>query len=200
MRERIERYAKNVVRAGSTGPGRNGRADSKEAREESELRGLWESVKGSGRREAVVLRVLDDGEVAATKTESRPLTELDSAHPALYTEIVSPQTSTHAKLLARLEVQIAKISHRRDELKAEEEIVGWREAIINYAARRADRRGECGWDGRLLWSEDEVQEYGAEVIDAYERVEIRLDGMVIDDVEEVPDEGEWWCADRKSVV
>lgn len=206
VRERIEWYAKDTARSSSTGPSRGGRSDSKELKEEGELRGLWESVKGAGRREAVVLRVLDDKEVVEEqKTESEATRkESDPHHPTIRTEVVIPRVSHHARLLARLEAQIDKISARRDELKAGDDIVAWREAVINYAAQRADRRGNCGWDARLLWSDEETRDFGADVVDAYERVEVKIereergeDGMAVDGVEDASDEGEWWCTGKK---
>lgn len=171
MRERIDRFvrdnAKNVAKA------------NKEAKEEEGMCGLWEGLKSASRREAVVLRVLNDVD---EKGEPR-------------TEIVTPRLSKHARLVSRLEAQLAKISSRRDELKAEDDIVVWREAVIGYAAQRADRHGECGWDGRLLWSDDEIREYGAEVVDAYEKVEMQGGGdMPLDSQGE---DGGWWCTGKR---
>lgn len=177
VRERIEKYAKEVAKP----VGKAGR----EAKEEGEFRGLWEAVKGAGRREGVVVRVLDDGKDSDT----------------LRTEIVVPRVSKHARLLERLEAQISKISRRRDGLKAEEEIVGWRATVIDYAARRAERRGQCGWDGRLLWYDEEIRDFGDEVIELYDRVELREEGegeMVVDGIDENENEnGEWWCTGKK---
>ncbi|EKM61003.1 uncharacterized protein PHACADRAFT_247293 [Phanerochaete carnosa HHB-10118-sp] len=176
MRERIERYVrdntKNVTKA------------NKEVKEEESMRSLWEGVKSAGQREAVVLRVLDGVD---EKGEPR-------------TEIVVPRLSKHARLISRLEMQLANILNRRDGLKAEDEIVAWREAVIGYAAQRAEGHGECSWDGRLLWSADEVREYGAEVVDAYERVEMQGDGMAVDgrDNESCQvEEGGWWCTGKR---
>lgn len=174
MRERIEKYAKEAVKTA-------GKAN-RDAKGEGEFRGLWEAVKGSGRREGVVVRVLDD--------------DKDSDSPR--TEIVVPRVSKHARLLERLEVQINKISVRRDELKADEDIVVWRATVVDCAARRADRSGQCGWDGRLLWHDEEVRDFGAEVIESYERAESREDNdgeMVVDGT--LYDEGEWWCTGKK---
>ncbi|GJE86068.1 PHD-type domain-containing protein [Phanerochaete sordida] len=171
MRERIERFARDSAR--------NVAKASKEIKEEESMRGLWEGVKSAGQREAVVLRMLD-----GLDDKGEPLTE-----------IVVPRVPKHVRLIARLEVQLNKISSRRDELKTDDEIVVWREAVLGYAAQRAERHGECGWDGRLLWSSDEVREYGADVLDAYERIEMRGgDEMSIDDQ---VDDGGWWCTGKR---
>lgn len=174
MRERIERFVRDNVK--------NVAKSNKEAKESENMRGLWESVKSAGQREAVVLRVLD-----SVDERGEPLTE-----------IVTPRVSKHARLIARLEVQLAKISNRRDELKADDEIVAWREAVLGYAAHRAERHGDCGWDARLLWSSDEVREYGAEVVDAYERLEMQGgdDNMAVDSQDQMDDRG-WWCTGKR---
>lgn len=178
MRERIERHAKEVAKAAGKG--------AREGKEEGELRGLWEAVKGVGRREAVVVRVFDD--------------DSGKGDGSVRTEVVVPRMTKHARLVARLEAQLEKISIRRDELKAEEELVGWRAAVVEFAARRADKTGLCGWDGRLLWSDEEVREFGAEVVEAYERAEMKEERgseMAVDGVDESDEHGEWWCTGKK---
>lgn len=174
MRERIEKYAKDAAKTAAK--------NTREAKEDGEFRGLWVAVKDAGQREGVVVRILDE----------------NSDLPR--TEIVAPRVSKTTGLLERLEVQIKKISRRRDELKAEKEVVVWRASILDHAARRADRVGYCGWDGRLLWSDVEVLTFGADVIDSYDQATTRSHGdeMAVDGTDESGNEDrEWWCTGKK---
>ncbi|KIP11999.1 hypothetical protein PHLGIDRAFT_33082 [Phlebiopsis gigantea 11061_1 CR5-6] len=174
MRERIEKYAKNVTKTVAK--------NSREAKEQGEFRGLWAAVKDAGRREGVVVRMLHEN--------------FDSPR----TEIVMPRVPKTTRLRERLEFQINKISRRRAELKAEQGIVIWRATILDHAAHRADRVGHCGWDGRLLWSDEEVLTFGTEVIDSYDRTAMRYPGdeMAVDRADESGnDDREWWCTGKK---
>ncbi|KAF7791898.1 hypothetical protein EIP86_002922 [Pleurotus ostreatoroseus] len=153
-------------------------------------RALWEAVKNAEPRQAVVLRVIPDTESDGTiKAEGAPPT--DAAHPR--TEIVKPSKTPAQRELERLEAQLVKVESKRELLTKDQEVMQWREKVVELAAARAERVQECGWDQRLCFGDEEVLEFGSEVLETYEEDERRStpDGMQVDGV------GEWWCKGKK---
>lgn len=143
---------------------------------------LWESVKGAERREGVVYRVVVDPTTGSERTEA-----------------VVPSRNQNQRELERLHASLSKIVDRREVLAREQEVLGWRERVVELAAGRAERKGECGWDQRLCFGDEEVLEFGGDVEGTYDEDE-RRDGMVVEGQEDGADvagEGEWWCGGKK---
>ncbi len=151
-------------------------------------RALWEAVKNAEPRQAVVLRVLPEGESVGT-------IKAEGAHASIEqrTEIVNPSKTPAQRELERLEAALAKVESKRELLAKDQEVLQWREKAVDLAAVRADRLQECGWDQRLCFGDEEVLEFGNEVYETYEEDERRNtpDGMQVDGV------GEWWCKGKK---
>ena len=82
---------------------------------------------------------------------------------------------------------------RRDALKREEENLVWRDNLIRLAVARADTTGECGWDQRLCFGDDEVAEYGSEALQSY----YAANEEASEDAMQVDSSGEWWCRGKK---
>ena len=102
--------------------------------------------------------------------------------------MVVPSKTQAQRELERLEAALAKIEAKREGLARESEVLAWRERVVELAAARAERVQECGWDQRLCFGDEEVLEFGSEVLETYEEDERRStpDGMQVDGV------GEWW--------
>lgn len=149
-------------------------------------RALWEAVKNAEPRQAVVLRVLPEGEFTV-KAEGGPTSSEQR------TEIVTPSQTPAQRELERLEAALAKVESKRELLAKDQEVLQWREKAVDLAAVWAERVQECGWDQRLCFGDEEVLEFGSEVYETYEEDERRNtpDGMQVDGV------GEWWCKGKK---
>lgn len=171
------------------------------------VQGIWEGVKGVARRESVVYRcIYDDNQQArcngALKEESpSSVIVLPAVSPSQRVEVVKPRTTKVDRERVRLHAQLDKISARRDELKDDENIVVLREQMWDLASRRAEQRGDCGFDMRMCWADDEVREYGEEVFASYDAEEDAREGrdedrMAVDGTAD-QDSGEWWCKGKK---
>ncbi|KAF9015207.1 hypothetical protein BDQ17DRAFT_25781 [Cyathus striatus] len=166
MESRIEAYAK-----------KGGKKDK-----------LWESVKNAEKREGVVV-------CAENALNGHIKMDVDVPKDG----DVKPLSSKRSKVARetdRLKGSLEQIVKRREELKKGMEIVIWREKLLELASERAQQLGLCGWDHRLCFSDEELADYGAGVLESYE--EIKLDGvkeengdMQIDGA--VENQGEWWC-------
>ncbi len=100
---------------------------------------------------------------------------------------VKPEKSKSEKEVARLNGLLDLVVNQREEVKMGMEVVGWRERLLELASDRAQQLGECGWDQRLCFGDEEYVEYGEGVLESYESL---ASGDVQNDVES---EGEWWC-------
>ncbi|KAF8641233.1 hypothetical protein AX17_000867 [Amanita inopinata Kibby_2008] len=166
---------------------------------------LWESVKDAEKREGVVIRV-DDVESRMTgpaiKTEDiKPL--MTKEGPMQEIE-VTPTTKrargkgTKSQLeVERLESLLQSIVKMREEIKKGMEVVTWRERLLELASERARQLGQCGWDQRLCFGDEEWAEFGTGVLESYEVKEEtnnEMEGdMQIDSAGTGEGEGEWWC-------
>ncbi len=150
---------------------------------------LWEAVKDAEKREAVVVRCRLDSDA-----ENGTIQGVGRHGPAF--EVVKPTMTKAQRELDRLNGELDKIARKRDELKGGEEIILWREKVVDLAAARADVVQQCGWDQRLCFGDTEVVEFGADVLETYEEEQAREvkedeDAMQVDEV------NEWWCKGKK---
>ena len=143
---------------------------------------LWETLKNAERREGVA--------VSARAVEGQfrsPMVASDQAMLAFVPPKISKADRELAKLRARLETLVQK----REALKAEMDIIAWREKVTELAIQHADTIEQCGWDQRLCFGEEEVAEFGASVLESYEE----NNGQA--DVDGAQEEAEWWCMGKK---
>lgn len=141
---------------------------------------LWETVKNAEQREGVVAsaRVFDERPRLTTKAE-------DGATLA----IVPPKITKADRELARLRGRLETLVQKREALKAEMDVVAWREKVTELAIQHADTIEQCGWDQRLCFGDEEVAEFGASVLESYEEGQTDVDGT--------QEEAEWWCVGKK---
>lgn len=138
---------------------------------------LWESVKHAEKREGVAVCV-----------DEKIKTELDKKK--------KKQTKVDRET-ERLQGLLNQVMKMREEIQNGMEILVWRERLLQLASERAEHTDQCGWDQRLCFGEEEWQDFGAGVLESYDDVKTVKDdnGMQVEDVEE---EGEWWCPGQKS--
>lgn len=150
-------------------------------------RAIWEFVKHAEPRQAVVLKVISDDTANGVDKDGGTV-----GHETRM-EIVAPTKTQAQRELQRLEAALLKVTDKREALDKDQEVLQWRERVVQLAATRAERVQECGWDQRLCFGDEEVLEYGSEVADTYEEDERREtpDGMQVDGV------AEWWCRGKK---
>jgi COMPASS component SPP1 len=141
---------------------------------------LWETVKNAERREGVVVRAR-----AVEKHSRSPAMTEDPAVLA----VVPPKVSKADRELARLRARLETLVRKREELKAEMDVIVWREKVTELAIQHADSVDQCGWDQRLCFGDEEVAEFGASVLESYEEGQTDVDG--------VQEEAEWWCMGKK---
>jgi COMPASS component SPP1 len=140
---------------------------------------LWETVKNAERREGVV--------VSAQVAEGQSHSLGDQAATA----IVPPRISKADRELVRLRARLEILVQKREALKAEMDVIAWREKVTELAIQHADTIEQCGWDQRLCFGEEEVAEFGASVLESYEESHAPAD------VDGTPEEAEWWCTGKK---
>ena len=141
---------------------------------------LWETVKSAERREGVV--------VSARVADGRLLrTTGDQAAPA----IIPPKISKADRELARLRVRLETLVQKREALKAEMDVIAWREKVTELAIQHAETIEQCGWDQRLCFGDEEVAEFGASVLESYEENHSQTDP------DGTQEEAEWWCMGKK---
>lgn len=155
---------------------------------------LWEAVKSADKREAVVVRCVLDTDVAVDEKLRDHLVLKAESNTDARAEVVKPSKTRVQREIDRLHLLLARLADRRESLKKEEEVVLWRDRVVDLAVARADSVGECGWDQRLCFGDDEIAEFGAEVMQSY-------DGFREDhgngDAMQVDGAGEWWCRGKK---
>ncbi|KAJ8522571.1 hypothetical protein ONZ45_g917 [Pleurotus djamor] len=137
---------------------------------EVDLEVLWENVKDAEKREGVVMRhngvhVKPDPQ----DMENQPVR-------------IRSEKSRATQEAERLKGLLDQVVLQREEIKRGMEVVIWRERLLELAAERSQQLGQCGWDQRLCFGDEEWTEYGEGVLESYEE----NDG-------EDASEGEWWC-------
>lgn len=142
---------------------------------------LWETVKNAERREGVVVSArVADGWSPRRTTD-------DQAAPA----IIPPKISKADRELARLRARLETLVQKREALKAEMDVIAWREKVTELAIQHAETIEQCGWDQRLCFGDEEVAEFGASVLESYEENHSQADA------DETQEEAEWWCMGKK---
>ncbi|KAJ7487650.1 hypothetical protein B0H11DRAFT_2014248 [Mycena galericulata] len=142
---------------------------------------LWDSVKDAQKREAVVIV---HGETALEGTDGCTKENSDAAPPPILSARVKPASMGKVEReVANLNAVLDEVVTLREDLKEGMEIVFWRERLLELANERAEQVGQCGWDQRLCFGEDEWADFGAGVLESYEEKE---GGMQVDGEE-------WWC-------
>jgi len=141
---------------------------------------LWETVKNAERREGVVV-------LARVADGRSPRTTRDQAAPA----IIPPKISKADRELARLRARLESLVQKREALKAEMDVIAWREKVTELAIQHAETIEQCGWDQRLCFGDEEVAEFGASVLESYEENHSQAD------VDGTQEEAEWWCMGKK---
>jgi len=111
---------------------------------------------------------------------------------------VAPVSGRIMRDVTRLGDLLESVVNLREEIKKGLEVVIWRERLLELASERAESIGQCGWDQRLCFGDEEWTDFGAGVLETYD------DGKT--DVTNVEDEqsqatgegfGAWWCPGRK---
>lgn len=144
---------------------------------------LWDSVKDAQRREAVVV-VHEEGGLEAAKENG------DAVAPPVVAVRVKPAKMGRVERdVASLNAVLDEVVTQREELKEGMEIVFWRERLLELACERAEQVGQCGWDQRLCFGEEEWADYGAGVLESYE--DGAKEGAMQVDGEE------WWCVESE---
>ncbi|KAF7347794.1 hypothetical protein MVEN_01536900 [Mycena venus] len=155
---------------------------------------LWDSVKDAQKREAVVIVY---GQEVSPKNEGADscMKENGDAVPA---SVVTPRVKQQSmgkveREMASLNAVLDEIVTLREDLKDGMDIVLWRERLLELASDRAEQVGQCGWDQRLCFGDDEWAEFGAGVLESYEDG-AKEGGMQVDGA---PDAEEWWCVGKE---
>lgn len=149
---------------------------------------LWETVKNADKREGVVV-CADDMKTAKVEiTEGCRTGDEEKAGRAKYSQV--------EREVQRLNNRLESVVKLREEIKKGMEVVVWREKLLELATERAEQIGQCGWDQRICFGDEEWADFGAGVLESYE-------DMKSDDTngqaEERPadGEGEWWCPGKQ---
>ncbi|KAJ7181705.1 hypothetical protein C8R43DRAFT_1055442 [Mycena crocata] len=157
---------------------------------------LWDSVKDAQKREAVVIvhGVAGAGEgaegCAGNGMNSKAKENADEDAPAASARVKPAKMNKVEREVTNLNAVLDEVVTLSEELKEEMEIVFWRERLLELATDRAEQVGQCGWDQRLCFGEEEWAEFGAGVLESYEEGtkegEMQVDGE---------DSAEWWCVE-----
>ncbi|KAJ3511298.1 hypothetical protein NLJ89_g4178 [Agrocybe chaxingu] len=158
---------------------------------------LWESVKHAEKREGVVVCAADPETNGCTKMEVDVKQEAD-VKPAKH-QIVPPSKSKAERERERLNGLLESVVRLREEVKRGMEVIVWRERLLQLATERAVHVGQCGWDQRLCFDDDEWADIGAAVFESYEETknERAKEGNGDGDMEVDGTEEQWWCPGQK---
>ncbi|KAJ7786368.1 hypothetical protein B0H16DRAFT_28698 [Mycena metata] len=149
---------------------------------------LWDSVKDAEKREAVVI-VHDEGvAVNGLGADGCNLKE-NGGEKVAGPRVKPPGMGKVERETANLNAALEEVVTLHDDLKEGMDIVLWRERLLELASERAEQVGQCGWDQRLCFGEDEWAEFGAGVLESYE--DAKEDGMQVDGEE-------WWCVEGET--
>ena len=156
---------------------------------------LWESVKNAEKREGVVVCAVDPPEPnGCVKMEVDVKDEADVK--PLKPKIVPPSKTKVQRETERLNGLLDSIVSHREEIKRGMEVIVWRERLLQLASERAEQVGQCGWDQRLCFDDEEWANIGADVLESYEAEGIKKETdegeMEVDSADE-----QWWCPGQK---
>lgn len=166
---------------------------------------LWESVKGAQRREGIVTVPLTASETRSLKSDENDAANApppaEKQKEALAKQhLVQPAQSRTAREVAKLNSFTTSYDARRTAARKEMELVEWRTRVLALASDRAEHLDECGWDQRLCFSDEEIEELGAAVVASYSGIGSG-EGVNSEktEVEEMggEEEGDWWCREKR---
>ena len=138
---------------------------------------LWESVKNAEKREGIVVYLDDKQENGCNQEDD-------------VKKIKVPKRGRVEQETERLRGSLDNVVKLREDIKRGMEVVVWRERLLQLASERAEQVGQCGWDQRLCFGDDEWVDFGVGVLESYETIKEEKD-MDVDGV--AAGEGEWWC-------
>ncbi|KAJ6575165.1 hypothetical protein B0H19DRAFT_1254764 [Mycena capillaripes] len=150
---------------------------------------LWDSVKDAQKREAVVIVHEEDG-VQKESTDGCMKENAETPLPVVAARVKPPSMGKVEREVANLNAVLDEIVTLREDLKEGMDIVLWRERLLELASERAEQVGQCGWDQRLCFGDEEWADFGAGVLESYE--DGAKEGAM--QVDGPPDPEEWWCA------
>lgn len=150
---------------------------------------LWQSVKGAQRLEGVVALVppVQKDAQPVSSAPQGPDQSLEAYRSSdAARAIVQPAQSRIEREADRLRAQVEGWIARKHDLKQELVIINWRTRLLTRASQRADLLGECGWDQRMCYGDEEWEEFGQGVLESY-------DERPTEDDELNEEFGQWWC-------
>ena len=183
---------------------------------------LWATVKDTKRREGITIaeqgKTLSKSVLVALSNNDNNNRELvipgskdnvasvvDGAHDDLEPPkreasepVLAPTDATSSRQLRieELESQLKTIEDNRESRRKESEVLLLRHKLLNLAIERADRKGECGWDQRLCFGDEEWREFGEGVLESYD-APVASESTRMDVDGEETEEAEWWCRGKK---
>ncbi|KAF9531961.1 hypothetical protein CPB83DRAFT_848107 [Crepidotus variabilis] len=176
---------------------------------------LWETVKSAEKREGVVVckiqEELDDEDKDKMDVDEAVNGVEKSIKPTTPKhKVIPPSKPKIAREHERLDLLLASIVSKREEMQRGMELIVCRERLLQLASERAELVGQCGWDQRLCCDDDELGEMGSAVWETYEESEKRRekeDGQGGDQEANGDQEAEsmdvdgneeqWWCPGKK---
>lgn len=138
---------------------------------------LWNVVRHAEKREGVVV-CADPGDADPEACKTKP----------------------REREIERLRAALDYVVKMREEIKKGMEVLVWRERLLELASERAAGVGQCGWDQRLCFGEEEWADFGQGVLESYE---VKVDGVKEEggegeaEAEAEEGDGEWWCPGKK---
>ena len=145
---------------------------------------MWESVKGAKKREGVVKH--EAGKTLARKLGA--LADNTRMNEDSNTTTGSSQPPNQRVLVSDLRVLLDSIANERESRKKELDFIQQQEQLLHLAIDRAKAVGECGWDQRLCFDEEEWAEFGEGILESYVD-----DSKPGEEPEETHDDAVWWC-------
>ncbi|KIK71042.1 hypothetical protein GYMLUDRAFT_33157 [Collybiopsis luxurians FD-317 M1] len=143
---------------------------------------LWDIVKTASKREGLV-RVIEPSLVM--KADGAVENDIANLKPVL--KEIKPSKSKQEREIERLNGLLADIEKVRDELRRGMDILLSREKLLQLASDRSENLGQCGWDQRLCFSDEDWADYGEGVLESYTE---QGEGPAENGNGEEP---EWWC-------
>ncbi|KAG6842621.1 hypothetical protein C0991_000147 [Blastosporella zonata] len=138
---------------------------------------LWETVKDAEKREGVVV-------CAGEPNGIKMMIDKEEEEHGL-----KAKKSKVEREVERLNGVLDSVVRLREDVKKEMESVIWREKLLELATARAETLGECGWDQRLCFGDDECANLGVGALESYD--------TKVQDAETGPSSGNWWCSGKK---